>query len=67
MFERSSAIKLELNKSTNRNAWLGLRDASPWRATKSEEFDVVWCNRYFVFLHAALITSETIVHHDRAR
>ena len=33
-----------------RNAWLSLRDASPWRATNSEECDVVRRTRYFCFL-----------------
>ena len=39
-----------MNESTKRNAWLSLRDTSPWRATNSEECDVVWRNRYFCFL-----------------
>ena len=49
MSERSST-KLKLNESTKRNAWLSLRDTSPWRATNSEECDVVWRNQYFCFL-----------------
>ena len=40
--ERSSSTKLKLNESTKRNAWLSLRDTSPWRATNSEECDVIW-------------------------
>ena len=32
---------------------MSLRDTSPWRATNSEECDVVWRNRYFC-LHARL-------------
>ena len=36
--------KLELNESIKRNPWLSLRDTSPWRATNSEECDVVRCN-----------------------
>ena len=44
--------KLELNESTMRNAWLCFGDTSPWQATNSEECDVAWRNRYFVFLHA---------------
>ena len=45
--------KLELTESTKRNAWLSLQGTSPWRATNSEECDVVWHNRYFVFLHTS--------------
>ena len=48
--ERPSSTKLKLNESTKRNAWLSLRDTSPWRATNSEECDVAWCNRYLCFL-----------------
>ena len=48
--ERSSSTKLKLNESTKRNAWLSLRDVSPWRATNSEVCDVVLRNRYFCFL-----------------
>ena len=48
--ERSSSTKLKLNESTKRDAWLSLRDTSPWRITNSEECDVVWRNRYFGFL-----------------
>ena len=48
--ERSSTTKFEMNESTKRNAWLSLRDTSPWRATNSEECDVVWRNRYFSYL-----------------
>ena len=48
--ERSSSTKFKLNESTKRNAWLSLRDTSPWRAANSEECDVVWRNRYFCFL-----------------
>ena len=48
--ECSSSTKLKLNESTKRNAWLCLRDTSPWRATNSEECDVVWRNRYLCFL-----------------
>ena len=48
--ERSSSTKLKLNESTKRNVWLGLRDTSPWRASNSEECDVVWRNRYVCFL-----------------
>ena len=48
--ERSLSAKLRLNESTKRNAWLSLRDRSTWRATNSEECDVVWRNRYFCFL-----------------
>ena len=33
-----------------RNAWLSLRDTSPWRASNSEECDVVWHNQYVCFL-----------------
>ena len=47
--QRSSSTKLKLSESTKRNAWLSLRDASTWRATNSEECDVVWRNRYFCF------------------
>ena len=39
-----------LNESTKRNAWLSLRDTSPWPATNSEESDVVWRNRYLCLL-----------------
>ena len=46
----SSSTKLKLNESTKRNDWLSLLDISPWRATNSEECDVVWRNRYFCFL-----------------
>ena len=53
--ERSASTKVKLNKSTKRNACFGLRDTSPWRATNSEECDVVWCNQYFSFL--ALLAS----------
>ena len=42
--ERSSSTKLKLNESTKRNAWLS------WRATNSEECDVVWRNGYYCFL-----------------
>ena len=45
--EHSSSPKLKLNESTKRNAWLSLRDTSPWRATNSEECDVAWRNQYF--------------------
>ena len=48
--ERSSSTRLKLNDSTKRNAWLSLRDISPWRTTNCEECDVVWRNRYFCFL-----------------
>ena len=48
--ERSSSTNLKLNESTKRNAWLSLRDASPLRATNSQECDVVWCSQYFCFL-----------------
>ena len=48
--EHSSSTKLELNESTKRNAWLSLRDISPWRTTNSEECDVVWHNQYLCFL-----------------
>ena len=51
--ERSSSTNLKLNESTKRNAWLSLRDTSHWRATNSEECDVVRRNRYFCF-HARL-------------
>ena len=64
--ERSSSTKLKLNESSKRNAWLSLRDTSPWRATNSEECDVVWRNRYLSFL-VRLFTSETMVHHDGTR
>ena len=50
MSERSSSTKLKLNESTKRNAWLSLRETSPWWATNSEECDAVWSNRYFCFL-----------------
>ena len=53
--ECSSPTKFKLSKSTKRNAWLSLRDTSPWRATNSEECDVVWRDRYFCFL--ALLAS----------
>ena len=49
MCERSLSMKLRLNESTKRNAWLSLRDTSPWWATNSVECDVVWRNRYFCF------------------
>ena len=58
IYERSSSTKLKLNKSTKRNAWLSLRDTSPWRATNSEECDVVRRSRYLCFL--ARLTS---LHH----
>ena len=48
--ERYSSTNLKLNESTKKNAWLSLRDTSPWRATNSEECDVVWRNRYLSFL-----------------
>ena len=48
--ERSSSTKLMLSESTKRNAWMSSRDTSPWRATNSEECDVVWRNQYFYFL-----------------
>ena len=48
--ERSSSTKLKLNESTKRSAWFSLRDTSPWRATNSEECDVVCSNRYLCFL-----------------
>ena len=48
--ERSSSTKLKLNESTKRNAWLSLRNTSPWRSTNSEECDVVWRSQYFCFL-----------------
>ena len=48
--ERFSSTKLKLNESTKRNAWLSLRDTSPWRATNSEECDVVWRNQYLCIL-----------------
>ena len=53
IYEHSSSTKLMLNESTKRNAWLSLRATSPWRATNSEEFNVVWHDRYFFFLHAS--------------
>ena len=43
--ERSSSTKLKLNESTKGNAWLSLRDTSPWPATNSEDCDVVRRNR----------------------
>ena len=48
--EHSSSTKLKLNESTKRNAWLSLRDTSPWRATNSEECDVVWRNPCICFI-----------------
>ena len=45
--------KLQLSESTKRNDWLSLRDISSYRATNSEECDVVWRNRYFIFLHVS--------------
>ena len=48
--KHSSSTKLKLNDSTKINAWLSLPDTSPWRATNSEECDVVRRNRYFCFL-----------------
>ena len=47
--ECSSSTKLKL-KSTMRNAWLSLLSTSHWRATNSEECDVVWRNRYSCIL-----------------
>ena len=44
--DRSSSTKLKLNEATKRNAWLSLRDSSPWRATNSEVCDVARGNRY---------------------
>ena len=41
--------ELEWNESTRRNAWLSLLDTSPWWEADSEECDVVWRSRYFVF------------------
>ena len=48
--DRSSSTKLKLNESTNRNALLSLRDTPPWRATNSEECDVVWRSQHYCFL-----------------
>ena len=45
-------LKLELKESTKKNAWLILLDTSPWQATNSEECDVDWHNKHFVFLDA---------------
>ena len=68
IYKRSSTIeKLELNESTRRNVWLSKRDTSPWRATNSEECDVVWWNKYYVFLHASPLFLKTMEHHNRAR
>ena len=39
--ERSPSTNLKLYESTKRNAWLCLRDTSPWQAANSEECDVV--------------------------
>ena len=48
--ERSSSTKFKLNESTKRNARLSLWDTLSWRATNSEECDVVWRDRYVCFL-----------------
>ena len=36
-----ASTKLKLNESTKRNAWMSLRDTSPWRAANREECDDV--------------------------
>ena len=51
--ERSSSLKLNLNESTKRNAWMSLQDTSHRRATNSEECDVVGAIDIFAFLHAS--------------
>ena len=45
-------------------AWLSLRDTSSRRATNSEEFGVF---NTLILCTSRHFTSETIVHHDRAR
>ena len=67
IFERSSTIKLNMNRSAKRNTWLSLRDTSLWQATDSEECNVVWRNRYVVFSTLRLFSSKTNWHHDIAR
>ena len=47
--ERPSSTRLNLNVSTKRNAWWSSLNTLHWRATNTEECDVVWQNLYFCF------------------
>ena len=47
--------KLELNESTKSFSWLSLRDTSPWRATNSEECDVVWDIYFYIYFHVFML------------
>ena len=44
-----------------------MRDASPWRVTNDEECDVVGVIDILFSCTPDHFTSETLVHHDRAR